>query len=333
MFKQNNMKQVIFLLLASVFVTPLNAIAQTSPAKTPDAIKLPANSNAVAVIAEELVKTPPVLPYNYSEKQYEDYFKNNHVNFTKIADLKKPTTLPSKPVVKPIDVEFSNFWEGSATQSLKVYANTETNLGRGGYAIVKIDSVLNSKGENVYDKDNSSETMVLFHKIFNDTITKDEMSINADRQVHLKKDTKEADIKSISGSIHLYLPVNPKIINISSADVGKTKEISTDLKIKVEKFGTTEQTVYKTSGSVSTQEKEKIGEVSVYALGKNSNLLLGNFYPYNSKDSLLAKNGWGSSGSDDNKLLSWTIKGMPTSIQLIVAEKFFEKEYPFTLTK
>lgn len=259
-----------------------------------------------AIVQEKVNDKAPIKPYTISERQYEELLANSPVNFT--PDPEKPTVFP----VKPIALELSSFFEGNSSQWVEIHVSPGINLGRGGYAIVRIDNVLNGKGEDIYDKTNSLETE-FFQTIFKSIISKDRKSINETRIVNVKKDVKETDIKSVSGVIKLYLPINTQTITISGADVGKTKAISPDLQIMVQRFGN--------------------GEVSVDAIGMGKNLLLNNFYAYSAKGSLLENDGRSSSGVDSKRNISWKVKGTPSTAQLVVAEKMLEKEYPFTLKK
>jgi uncharacterized RDD family membrane protein YckC len=257
------------------------------------------------IVEEEINKEPIILPYNVSEAQYEDFLINRDVKFT--PDSNKPTFSPAKSIF----FEFDNFSAGDKPyQSIKISALPELNLGRGGYAMVKIANVLNNSGADVYDHSRDEE---FFQKKFDNIIRSEENPSQETRYVELIKDTNEADIKSVSGTIHLYLPINPKVISISGADVGKPIEVAPDLQINVQKFGN--------------------GGITFEVSGAGKNRLLGNFYAYNSTAQLLENSGFSSSYNTDLTTITRQIKGTPTSAQLIIAEKFFEKEYPFTITK
>lgn len=257
------------------------------------------------IVAEEISKNSPILPYNVSEAQYEDFLANRDVKFT--PDPKNPTLYPAKAIV----FEWSSFFASEKpSQWLKIHTLPELNLGRGGYAVVKTTNVLNNNGEDIYD--NSMETD-FFQKKFDSINSFEQNPVTEICNLQLKKDTKETDIKSVSGTIHLYLPINPKVIAISGADVGKPIEVAPDLQINVQKFGN--------------------GGVTFEVRGAGKNRLLGNFYAYNATAQLLENSGSSYSSNTDLTTITRQIKGTPASAQLIVAGKFFEKEYPFTITK
>jgi uncharacterized RDD family membrane protein YckC len=259
-----------------------------------------------SIVQEAINKNAAIKPLNISQQQYEELLATSSVNFSPSPN--KPAVFPTKSIA----LELSTFFEGNSTQWVEVHVSPEINLGRGGYAVIQIDKVLNGKGEDVYDKASTFESEA-FQTKFDSVISKVKNPIDEIRMVTVKKGTKEVDIKSVSGVIHLYLPINAQTITISGADVGKPKEIASDLQIVLQKFGN--------------------GEVGFDAIGTGANRLLKNFYAYNAKGDLLEDGGWSSSGDDSKKYLSWKVNGTPTTAEFIVVEKMLEKEYPFTLDK
>ena len=296
------MQSFCLLIAVSVLLFSPQAKAATDNSTSP---------NEDAVAQEDTDGLDKTKFLNISEQQYEELLATSSVNFSAIPN--KPSTVP----VKPIALELSSISEGSLNHPLiAIYVSPEISLGRGGYAIIQIDHVLNDKGEDIYDHYYETEFYQtrLFEVLVNNL--RNPLKNNTDRMINIIEGTKNTNIKSVSGVVRLFLPINSRAITFSRADIGKTKNIFPDLQIKMNIFGTGEQD----------------NTIGVDVVGEKADLLLKNLYAYNAKGELLKNLSCVSSGVSD-KSVTWGVGGIPSTAELIVADKIFVKEYPFTLKK
>lgn len=238
-----------------------------------------------------------------SEQEYEETLTTKAVNFSPSPN--QPTVFP----VKSIALQLNDFYE---LPKIEVYAAPEINFGLGAYASVHITQVLNKKDNDICDCDSENKQENI-KEIFNNFIKKQENSLNGNRDFFIKG--KKTDIKTVTGVIRLYLPVNIKTITLSKKDVGQTIEISPNLNIRVDYIGHNAETLSNGLG--------------IEVIGKGRDLLLKNFYAYDEKGNLLEQPTSGRNG----RYYFWGVEGTPTTVELNVAEKIITKEYPFTLNK
>jgi hypothetical protein len=268
-----------------------------------------ATPNEEAVVQKDVNEVDKTKFLHFSEQQYEELLATSSVNFS--ASPSKPNTVPAKPIA----LELSSYSEGGSNRPLiEIHVSPEISLGSGGYAIIQIDHVLNDKGEDIYDQ--SYETEFYQTRLFEVLVNYLSNPVNADREINIKEGTKNTNIKSVSGIVRLFLPVNSRAITFSGADVGKAKNIFPDLQITMNIFGTGEQD----------------NTIGVNVAGEKADLLLKNLYAYNAKRELLRNLSFVSSGVSE-KSITWSVDGTPSTAELIVAEKILVKEYPFTLKK
>ncbi len=90
------------------------------------------------------------------------------------------------------------------------------------FAHLVVSHVVTQKGQDVYDKTSSFEDSTFDTLSFRSI---DELPgyVEASRDIHVKDGTKERDLKSIVGTVQLFLPVEAKALVFAPGDVGAKK--------------------------------------------------------------------------------------------------------------
>jgi len=207
-------------LVLSAFST-LIALPIRSPSQLTSRPEVTIDLPHVSDVPTSTPEVPPVLePLPVSREQYEAALNRPAVN--SLDSLASTTYLGLEIHWKEFDAFFPYVTLGLALPEVPEIervreANTFTRTAR-----LTIARVLNRAGKDVYDKKSSFEESP-FDGLDFQPIQELPGYAEAERQVHVQKGVKEADIHSIEGQVILDLPVNVRPIEFTPSEVGMTK--------------------------------------------------------------------------------------------------------------
>lgn len=179
------------------------------------------------------------------------------------------------------------------------------------FAHLVVSHVLTQKGQDVYDKSSSFEDGTFDTLSFRPI---DELPgyVEASRDIHVKKGTKERDLKTVVGAVQLFLPVDAKGLVFAPSDVGAKK---TTLGAEVTFTGLTD------------------GEYAFDYLGKGQNLLGFRGYAADGRQvEVLSRTADVEDAQTVPTKIFVSFAEPVAQVKVFVADKMFTKSLPFTLT-
>lgn len=227
-----------------------------------------------------------------------------------LASLKAPETDGDKrPSIRlgPAVVRYDTFWAEAESPHfwLKVILPLLPNMELGPGGRLTVDNVLDTNGENMYDKDNTFEKgrfleLKFMEHSFNTP------SLQAIRNVHLKQNATEASLASVSGELTLLLPLDITTLDLSlAAPVQEAHGFMAELK-KIE--GNQASLV------LTGNPEQHAGTIAYDAQGAR---LDQKFSSWNTVDNVTR--------------INYGYDAEPERIEVLVASGRLEKNYPFTL--
>ncbi len=184
------------------------------------------------------------------------------------------------------------------------------------FAVLTIENVLNSQGENVYDPAASFESE-FFRDLEFSLSKKDPMLMQAKRKVSFKNNIHPEKISAIKGTLHLTFPLGINFVTFNLDEVGQTKTCSgkdvifkkaDDKKIQIEFFGDAD---------------DHVDVVAYDNLGNKVGL-----------KGCSVQDSYGRSGlSLNNGHADYTFKGVPSKIKVFMASEMLRYDYPFRLKR
>jgi hypothetical protein len=254
--------------------------------------------SSVKGLKEKTVKRTKVVAL--SERDYERVLSSKRVDFKG----------GPKASLGPVALKLDHFWESPESPHLwlKVRTVSIPNLLIGSPAVVEIDRILSRDGRDLYNRESNFET-TFFQKIrLRKTSSGD--YFEAIRDVYLRPGTKEEMIKTVEGKLKLVLPVGVKEIVLDKLEKGIT-----------------------TSADGVTITVEDVGESEIVIRYQGKKDLLLDILGFNNKGEQLQSGGSSTLQRPDGLLIKSLYKGKIDKVHIIVASGFFEKEFPFKISR
>ena len=216
---------------------------------------------------------------------------------------------PSMARVGPTLLELSTFFGNGPNVWVKVHVPPVAGMSLGrGRAVVRVKSVLDPAGKDVYDAKSNFE-QPFFHAIDLAETKSGVHRLQGIRSVRLVKGTTEAQVHKVEGVLSLALPLDIQTATFQAADVGKSQKLA-GVGVTLKKLG----------GADSTVEIEGAAESLLEVRG------------YDAKG-LVQREG-SSQGANGGKVeRNDKFRGPVQRVEVMVSPRQLKRDYPFVLVR
>lgn len=252
--------------------------------------------------------TDPSIPVTVSELDYDNYLAN-------VLPVEKFTDAPYA-TSGPALITYTD--SGKLVVKLPLIPNMVDSKQN---VIVRISSILDSEGKEVFDKKSAFEDDSFFTSLDNLRVVDAPVRhIEGSRSPRLVSGASDSDIVQIKGKITLVLPADAKILSIGAADLNKPiKTLDGILTLK--------------SLSNSETPSGETGTTIVFNYnGFTDRLESMNAYDIEGKDlAISSKEGFSNNSSYDNKDYTVTVQGKAEKLVFFEVPSHIIREIPFEL--
>lgn len=261
-------------------------------------VNMPSQWSPQTVIEEKLGEEPPVAVRS-SRKEILSLLKQS-----RLAAGQGEVSLG--PVVLAVD----QFWDSSHPPHFWIKARMtdfpNSSLAKEQALRITIDRVEDEDSLNQYDR-NSMFEKPFFHRVALQSGVSGDGLLEGHRDVYLQSGMDEDEIRQITGTLHLSLPVGIEVVELTPSMMGKEYTIA--------------------GHDIAFRRLE--GPAVTLELSDVDNLLL--VVGYNASGQPLLDSGSSWSEANGVTSLTSTFQGEVFSVQLYVARELIRKEYPFVL--
>jgi uncharacterized RDD family membrane protein YckC len=218
---------------------------------------------------------------------------------TQLAGFDKPGTTRAGPAVLELSTTFNtSFW-------IKVYVPQSPDFTTDGAVSVTVTRVPDTTGGDLYDPKNSLETP-FFQKVSLSPSTSPAPHLGGTRQVNLAAGAGTSTLSGAEGTVRFKLAAKPVTASFAAADAGKSKA----------------------ANGLEVTLKSMKGNEAEIALGGDGSRIVG-MLGYDAGGGRVRA----GSTTTSNTQIKFKFDQPVARLDVVVAERFVERSFPFTLSK
>ena len=215
------------------------------------------------------------------------------------SDFDKAGTTRAGPAVLELSTTFpSSFW-------IKVYLPPMDEFAGDSAVVVALNRVIDASGAELYDPKHNLET-AFFQKVSLRPAPTPVPHLAGTRTVSLRSGASTAALGTVEGVARFRIPAKPLPASFTAGDVGKAQSAH---------------------GVAITLRDLKGKDVGISVAGDTSRLV--RTIAYGADGGRLRQTSWSTNGGEMN----FSFEQPVTRLEVVVAEQFVERAYPFTLGK